>query len=123
MSTCCAIPLEAEYSQLSESDWHNLDVILKILSFFDVATTKLQAVNFTVADFYHAWHELKIELEPLAGMELVDNILEQMEIRSAELLRNEVVYSCVFMDPRYRILLTEGLTSSLSIVYVLLMFM
>lgn len=95
--------------KLSNSDWLNLDGILKILSLFDVATTKLQAVNFTVADFYHAWHELKIELESLAGMELVDNILRQMEIRNAELLRNEVVYSCVFMDPRYRILLTEGI--------------
>lgn len=97
--------------KLNDSDWHNLNGILNILSFFESTTKRLQAVNFTVADFYYAWHELKLELEAFTGVELVDNMLAQMEIRKSELLQNGIVYSCVFMDPRYRILLTEGISS------------
>lgn len=97
--------------KLNDSDWHNLNGILNILSFFESTTKKLQAVNFTVADFYYVWHELKLELEAFSGVELVDNLLAQMETRKSELLENQIVHSCVFMDPRYHILLTEGNSS------------
>lgn len=92
--------------KMSDSEWHNLDGILQILRLFESLTKKLQAVNFTVADFYGAWQELKMEMGSLIGVELVDNILVQMEIRESDMMRNDTIYSCVFMDPRYRILLT-----------------
>lgn len=98
--------------KMNESDWHNLDGILRILRLFESLTKKLQAVNFTVADFYGAWQELKMEMVDLIGVELVDNILVQMEARESEMMQNDIIYSCVFMDPRYRILLTEGISSS-----------
>lgn len=47
---------------MSDADWRNLDGILNILSFFESLTKKLQGANFTVADFYYAWYELKLEL-------------------------------------------------------------
>lgn len=58
--------------KMNESDWHNLEGILKILHLFESLTLKLQAVNFTVSDFYAAWQELKLEMESLAGADLVD---------------------------------------------------
>lgn len=64
--------------------------------------------SFTVADFYGAWHELKMEMEVLAGVALVDNIIAEMNTRETDMMQNDVIYSCVFMDPRYRILLNEG---------------
>lgn len=94
---------------MNDSDWHNLDGILQILRLFESVTKKLQAVNFTVADFYCSWEELKIELETFSGVELVDNIMVQIAIRESDMIRNDIVYSCVFMDPRYRILLSEGI--------------
>lgn len=94
--------------KMSESDWHNLDGILRILSQFEIVTKKLQSTNFTVADFYCAWHELKFEMEAMAGVELVDKILVEMAKREIDMMQNDIIYSCVFMDPRYRILLSEG---------------
>lgn len=94
--------------RMSDSDWHNLDGIMKILRLFESLTKKLQATNFTVADFYGAWHELKMEMEDLAGVALVDNIIAEMNTRETDMMQNDVIYSCVFMDPRYRILLNEG---------------
>lgn len=96
--------------KMNDSDWHNLDGILQILRHFELLTKKLQAVNFTVADFYGAWQELRNEMESLAGVELVDNILIQMNDRESDMMRTDIIYSCVFMDPRYRILLTEGIS-------------
>lgn len=94
---------------MTDSDWLNLDGILRILRHFESATKKLQADNFTVADFYCTWQELKMEMQSLSGVEFVDKILAQMEIRESDMMRNGIVYSCVFMDPRYRILLSEGI--------------
>lgn len=101
--------------KMNESDWHNLEGILKILHYFETLTLKLQAVNFTVSDFYAAWQELKMEMESLAGVELVDNILIQMDVRESDMMRNDIIYSCIFMDPRYRILLNEGICFSINV--------
>lgn len=79
--------------KMNESDWHNLEGVLQILRLFESFTQKLQAVNFAVADFYGAWQELKIEMEMLTGVELVDNILIQMDVGESDMIRNDIVYS------------------------------
>lgn len=94
--------------RLSDTEWQALEGILGILKFFESLTTKLQSVQFTMSDFYAAWIELKCEMESMSGIELVDNILVQMQFREEEFLKNDVVYSCVYLDPRYQILLSAG---------------
>lgn len=93
---------------LNDADWAALDGVISVLKLFERLTKKLQAVEFTVSDFYAAWVELLIEMENLRGIELVDNILQQMETRERDFLRNDVVYSCVYLDARYQILLDAG---------------
>lgn len=94
--------------KMTENDWRTLEAILCILKFFESLTKKLQAVQYTVSDFYAAWTELKIEMENMAGIELVDNILTEMRHREKDLLENDVVYGCVYLDPRFKILLNAG---------------
>lgn len=94
--------------QLSDSEWQALEAILDILKFFESLTTKLQSVQYTMSDFYAAWVELKCEMESMSGIELVDNILVEMLFREEEFLKNDVVYSCVYLDPRYQVLLSAG---------------
>lgn len=95
--------------KMTDSEWQALNGILGILKWFESLTTKLQSVSFTVSDFYSAWIEIKLEMESLAGIELVDNILLEMQNREADLMQNDVFYSCIFLDPNYKILLTAGL--------------
>lgn len=94
--------------RLFDTEWQALEGILDILKFFESLTTKLQGVKFTMSDFYAAWTELKCEIESMSGIELVDNILVEMQFREEEFLKNDVVYSCVYLDPRYQILLSAG---------------
>lgn len=94
--------------KLTEDDWQVLNSILDVLRFFERLTIRVQAVQFTVSDFYAAWLELKCEMEHLHGIGFVDNILDEMQKRERELLENDVVYSCVYLDARYHILLSAG---------------
>lgn len=99
--------------KLNDADWQALDGILSTLKLFESLTKKLQAVQFTVSDFYAAWVELKCELESFVGIALVDNILDEMRKREKEFLQNDVVYSCVYIDARYQVLLSAGNSCSL----------
>lgn len=94
--------------KLDDEEWQALETLLNILKSFESLTKKLQAVQFTVSDFYASWIELKCDLDVMKGIELVHNILLQMEIREKEFLQNDVVYGCVYLDPRYRVLLSSG---------------
>lgn len=93
---------------MTEAEWQELELILSILKLFESLTKKLQAVQFTVSDFYASWIELKCEIESLAGIELVDNILTQIKFREEDFLQNDVIYSCVYLDARYQVLLNAG---------------
>lgn len=86
--------------QLIDNDLHNLDGVIETLGHSKKLTKKLQLRTFTVADFYYSWHELKVELESFADVELVGHLLIDMEKRASDLIRNDVVHRCVFMDPR-----------------------
>lgn len=94
--------------KMNDADWQAMEMILSILKLFEVLTKKLQAVKFTVSDFFAAWTELKCEMESLVGIELVDNILIQINMRENEFLQNNVIYSCVYLDARYQVLLSAG---------------
>lgn len=94
--------------QMNDVDWQALDGIISVLKLFEVLTKKLQSVEFTVSEFYAEWINLRCEMESLQGIELVDNILAEMQIREGSLLQNDVVYSCVYLDPRFQVLLDSG---------------
>lgn len=94
------------HRKLTESDWNDMGPILKILKIFEVITTRLQAEQLTPSDFFAAWEELKLELEDLEG-DLADELRRGIAIREPDLY-NDVIFASVYLDPRYKLLLSKG---------------
>lgn len=92
--------------KLTESDWNELEHVLKILKLFEIITVRLQAEQLTPSDLFAFWEELKLELADFEG-ELADALRSEMTIQEPALY-NDVVYASVYLDPRYRVLLTTG---------------
>lgn len=93
----------------TEADWIELDTILQILKPFESITTRLQAEQLTPFDFFGLWEELKYELIFFRGSEFADASLKGMDHRE-HFLYNELIFASVYLDPRYRFLLTERKT-------------
>lgn len=92
--------------RLTQEDWMELDTILKVLQPFERITTRLQAEKITPSDFFGLWEELKFDLVECNGIELADNLRNCMRERELTLY-NDIIFASVFLDPRYRFLLTE----------------
>lgn len=61
---------------------------MRILRLFEVVTRILQAVNFTVADSYCAWKEMKLEMQNFSGFESANNTINQIQEREGYILQN-----------------------------------
>lgn len=70
----------------------------------------MQAVQFTLSDFYAVWVDLKIKLVAFKGNELANDIVKGMEKKEIDrkILTSAPILSCVFLDARYRDLLDNA---------------
>lgn len=63
--------------------------------------------KYTPSDFYGDWLWLKLELKKNVHIQLANDIIKHMENRENGFLNKPTVLASVFVDPRYRILLSE----------------
>lgn len=66
----------------------------------------LQSAQLTMTDFYFAWSKLKIQFSEKAHSQSTRSILSEMKSREESLFNNEVVVSCMLLDPRLQVMLT-----------------
>lgn len=87
---------------LSAEEWSKIEEITKILLHPYQVTLLLQKVNYTMSDFFAAWHQLKLLFASLATKNrLAERLLTSMnDPKHHRLLTNPLILCSVFLDPR-----------------------
>lgn len=93
---------------LSREIWIAVEEMYIILKPIKKFTIELQGANITASDFYLKWLSLKLDMESHKENELAKSILKGMENRSASLFNNPAYLSCIFLDPRCNLLLSDA---------------
>lgn len=99
---------KAEIPVLSNADWSKYEQILDILEHPYAATIKMQAEQMTPSDFFTIWLDLKLKLSKHKNVVFAKDILEGMERgeREKNIINAPPILASVFLDSRYRVLLT-----------------
>lgn len=93
---------------LTDDDWIKYEEIQNIMQYPYIATVKMQAEQLTPSDFFAIWLDLKLRLKKHEGVSFAKRIIDGMTSREKEknIIDSPMVLSSVFLDSRYRILLT-----------------
>uniref|UniRef100_A0A034WXN7 Zinc finger BED domain-containing protein 4 n=1 Tax=Bactrocera dorsalis TaxID=27457 RepID=A0A034WXN7_BACDO len=109
---CCEnLPLS---EQLQRHEWAELENIMKALQPVNTLTLKLQKSNLRVlfGDFYKNWLELIFTLKDF-NTEMTRQLLDHIEKRQTKLLEWDTMYAALFLDPRFkRVLSNEKINSA-----------
>uniref|UniRef100_A0A0L8FS48 HAT C-terminal dimerisation domain-containing protein n=1 Tax=Octopus bimaculoides TaxID=37653 RepID=A0A0L8FS48_OCTBM len=87
--------------------WVELQEIMHVLEPAKKAIVRLQEENLTPGDFYKVWFVCKSEISKIDCM-LAYNIIEAMNARESELLKNEIILASLYLDPRFSVMLSEA---------------
>lgn len=98
-----------EMPELTEEDWCKYVELLSILKLTYDATIKMQAEQIAPSDFFAIWFELKLKLSKHKNIPFAKRILDGMLNRENEknILNAAPILASVFLDSRYRVLLTS----------------
>lgn len=91
--------------KLSDSVWEGIADLCHALETFNDITIKIQHEQLTISDFYGQWLRCKKKIESINST-FSKKLLAYMIKREDKILKNEVLISCVLLDPRYSFLLT-----------------
>lgn len=89
-----------------ESEWNDIKIVVQILKLPYQATIEMQKIKYTLSDFYATWLNLTMNLDKKKEFQLAADIKTGMKKREKGLIDTPSVLSSVFLDPRYRIILT-----------------
>lgn len=91
---------------LKDTEWSKIKEICTALQPAKICTKKLQTEQLTLSEFFGVWSETKVTTEavqtPFAAL-----IVERMIHREQKLINNDILLSAVYMDPRYKVLLSN----------------
>lgn len=99
-----------EMPTLSESEWSYLERALQVLQITYNTTIKLQAEQITLSDYFAIWINMKLKLKKLSNLKLAMDIINNLDERERvkQIMESPPVLASVFMDSRYRVLLTSA---------------
>ena len=91
---------------LADSKWNEVKELLEILKHPFSATKKMQAANLTPGSFLKEWKTLIFTFSRIGG-KVADAIKDLMNRREKTLMNNDVLFSAIYVDPKYRLTLNE----------------
>lgn len=91
---------------IGENFWIDMINIMTSLKPAAEATERLQAKELTLGDFYSIWIICRTKSENL-NLPLAKDIATAMQIREKDLLANEAFLAAIFMDPRWKVVLSD----------------
>ncbi|KAI1898668.1 hypothetical protein AGOR_G00074750 [Albula goreensis] len=94
---------------LKGSEWEEMALLVGTLRPAKVTAGLLQSEQLTAGDFFGAWLKCKIETDKIGGP-FATLLVECLNRRQHMLFENESFLAAVFLDPRYKVLLTEAQT-------------
>lgn len=92
--------------EITDNTWKEIEVLERVLLEPYKVTMIVQDENCSLGDFYGAWLQAKRNLQKF-DHEMAHLLLNKMINRETGILRNKLMLSAVFLDPRYKFLLTE----------------
>ncbi|XP_043483530.1 uncharacterized protein LOC122511993 [Leptopilina heterotoma] len=105
-SVCRKFSKEKPSLKLSDMDWKNIEDCLTALLPCKKATLKMQNENLFPGDFFGIWRECKLLTERVKN-NLATKLVDKIEERENDLLKNEALIASMFLDPRYLTFLEE----------------
>lgn len=97
---------QQNFTLLTTEEWVTIESIVSVLSPIHTLTLKLQACQLLLGDFYKYWLEMTLHLKN-QNHELSSKLLNCIELRQTELVDNETMNAALFLDPRFRRLLSR----------------
>lgn len=98
--------------QISDENWKVFANLVEVLKRVNDATVKMQREKYAPSDLYGDWIKLKMQLASFEAMPIANNIIEQMKKREDGLINTPTVFASVFVDPRYRLLMSQDESST-----------
>lgn len=96
-----------EVAQLLNDDtWNDIGNMILCLEPSQEATVRLQSEKITLTDFYSIWLICKNKTERI-HFDLAMNIVASMTEREKTLLANKAFLPAIFLDPRFKIILSD----------------
>jgi len=100
--------VKKNFRNLSESEWADIAHVCSSLKPARTTTKVLQGQQLPVGDFYGAWLECKLKTKAEAN-DLATGLVEAMDRREEKLLSTPAFAAALFLDPRYKVLLTPSM--------------
>jgi len=91
---------------MSNFEWQQVDALCKALLTAKICTKKLQSEQLTLTDFYGAWLTCKIQTQSL-NTNFSNNLAQCLIIKEQHIMKNKVLLSAIYMDPRFKNMLTQ----------------
>lgn len=99
---------------LSESEWECVSNTVDALKPAKIATKCLQSDQLTAGDFYGVWLKCSLDTEKLASP-FARKVAQCLKACQSTLFDNDAFIAALFLDPRYRLFLTECQTEKAKI--------
>lgn len=92
---------------LSDSEWIEVENLEATLKPAYILTMKLQEEQLPLGDFFKAWLTLEVVLKKESEISaMAGDFLKCIERRESEIVNNDIMISALFLDPRFRRVLT-----------------
>ncbi|XP_036404855.1 uncharacterized protein LOC118791563 isoform X1 [Megalops cyprinoides] len=106
---CQDMAPSAPVLHLTEAEWDNVGLLVRSLHPARAMADALLAEQLTAGDFFGAWLKCKIETDKVGGP-FAALLVECLSRRQHALFENEAFLAAVFLDPRYKVLLSDAQT-------------
>ena len=91
---------------LLDAKWDEVEELFEMLKYSFLATKRMQVANLTPGSFLKEWKTLIFTFDRIGG-KVADAIKDSLNQRENTLMNNDVLLSAVYIDPKYRLTLSE----------------
>lgn len=88
-------------------DWDFLTLFITAFHPIKTIFMKLECNQIFYSNFFKYWLELKFELRKMSSNMLANKLSSLLETKEKEILSNSILVSAIYLDPRFKFLLTH----------------
>lgn len=92
---------------LSEHEWQAISNVVNVLKPAKITTKCIQSEQLTAGDFYGQWLKCVLDTEKIDSP-FAKRLVQCMKSRQHTLFENDAFVAALFVDPRYRLFLTDN---------------
>lgn len=93
--------------QIADETWFRISEFHVPLKMVSQKMTAFQRADLTLSDVYGDWMELQANLRDVEDSAFVTKLLAALDDRGAPVMRNHMMLTSVFLDPRFNLMLSS----------------